>query len=620
MKKRTSLILGVCIFLVAGIPFLAAFAKDKDILRLTSQYIEQGKALYEEKDYYEAVEKWTEVLKVDPWNEEVKLLIEDALGEIELLTEKLDEGFNLLEKGNISEAFETFVYVKNNSSPETRDLYSLLVNGFNSIEQMRNKAIYERIVRKGDELTHTGKYDQALRLFVFAHKFDPAAGQLPRRIEEVKKRKETFEIKQRAIDLFDREDYVASRKAWNELLEIAPYDEDAPIYLSKINFKIQESDRLRALARSYFDNGVNLFRKKQWNEAIDQFENAVAMNYRTDEARDYIERIREEIALQQERERERMTEQVAQYLREGIKYYNLNQYKKSLAALNEGLKLDPENTQIKEYIIRDIIALKREEEKSVPVTSPFYKLIEDLKRLGKESFARGNYSESVKYYEEILLIFPFNEVARINLTKALSETDPVLAREILANMYNEANDLLRRKKQREALIKLKLILEVDPENVQAKNLLNRIESENKEEKRVVSAEERQRAQKLYEDGVELYKMEKLEDAVRVWKEAVDLNPEFVDARVFLSRAESKLRTLKSVASGSSGKQTAMDDELRIKLKKHYLDGINYYMNGMYREAISEWEEIIKIDPEFESVQMNLERARKRLGYDARQNS
>jgi tetratricopeptide (TPR) repeat protein len=620
MKKRTSLILGVCIFLVAGIPFLAAFAKDKDILRLTSQYIEQGKALYEEKDYYEAVEKWTEVLKVDPWNEEVKLLIEDALGEIELLTEKLDEGFNLLEKGNISEAFETFVYVKNNSSPETRDLYSLLVNGFNSIEQMRNKAIYERIVRKGDELTHTGKYDQALRLFVFAHKFDPAAGQLPRRIEEVKKRKETFEIKQRAIDLFDREDYVASRKAWNELLEIAPYDEDAPIYLSKINFKIQESDRLRALARSYFDNGVNLFRKKQWNEAIDQFENAVAMNYRTDEARDYIERIREEIALQQERERERMTEQVAQYLREGIKYYNLNQYKKSLAALNEGLKLDPENTQIKEYIIRDIIALKREEEKSVPVTSPFYKLIEDLKRLGKESFARGNYSESVKYYEEILLIFPFNEVARINLTKALSETDPVLAREILANMYNEANDLLRRKKQREALIKLKLILEVDPENVQAKNLLNRIESENKEEKRVVSAEERQRAQKLYEEGVELYKMEKLEDAVRVWKEAVDLNPEFVDARVFLSRAESKLRTLKSVASGSSGKQTAMDDELRIKLKKHYLDGINYYMNGMYREAISEWEEIIKIDPEFESVQMNLERARKRLGYDARQNS
>lgn len=620
MKKRTSLILGVCIFLVAGIPFLAAFAKDKDILRLTSQYIEQGKALYEEKDYYGAVEKWTEVLKVDPWNEEVKLLIEDALGEIELLTEKLDEGFNLLEKGNISEAFETFVYVKNNSSPETRDLYSLLVNGFNSIEQMRNKAIYERIVRKGDELTHTGKYDQALRLFVFAHKFEPAAGQLPRRIEEVKKRKEIFEIKQRAIDLFDREDYVASRKAWNELLEIAPYDEDAPIYLSKINFKIQESDRLRALARSYFDNGVNLFRKKQWNEAIDQFENAVAMNYRTDEARDYIERIREEIALQQERERERMTEQVAQYLREGIKYYNLNQYKKSLAALNEGLKLDPENTQIKEYIIRDIIALKREEEKSVPVTSPFYKLIEDLKRLGKESFARGNYSESVKYYEEILLIFPFNEVARINLTKALSETDPVLAREILANMYNEANDLLRRKKQREALIKLKLILEVDPENVQAKNLLNRIESENKEEKRVVSAEERQRAQKLYEDGVELYKMEKLEDAVRVWKEAVDLNPEFVDARVFLSRAESKLRTLKSVASGSSGKQTAMDDELRIKLKKHYLDGINYYMNGMYREAISEWEEIIKIDPEFESVQMNLERARKRLGYDAHQNS
>jgi len=307
-------------------------------------------------------------------------------------------------------------------------------------------------------------------------------------------------------------------------------------------------------------------------------------------------------------------------LREGIKYYNLNQYKKSLTALNEGLKLDPENTQIKEYIVRDIVALKREEEKSVPATSPFYKLIEDLKRLGKESFARGNFSESVKFYEEILLIFPFNEEARINLTKALNKTDPALAREILANIYNEANDLVRRKKQREALVKLKLILEVDPENVQAKNLLNRIENERKEEKRAVSAEDRQRAQSLYEEGVELYRTEKLEDAVRVWKEAVGLNPEFVDARVFLSRAESTLRTLKSVESGGGGTQTAMDDELRIKLKKHYLDGINYYMSGMYREAISEWEEVIKIDPEFESVQMNIERAKKRLGYDANQNS
>jgi tetratricopeptide (TPR) repeat protein len=620
MKKRTVLILGACIFLIAGILFSAAFANDKDIIRRTSHYVEQGKALYAEKDYYGAVERWTEVLKADPWNEEVKLLIEDALGEIERLTEKLDEGFVLLEKGNLDEAFETFVYVKNNSSPETRDIYSMLARGFYSIERMRNRAIYERIILTGDELTRAEKYDQALRVFLFAHKFDPAAGQVPRKIEEVKKRREISEVKQRAIDLFEGEEYLASRKAWEELLEIAPSDRDAPIYLSKINFKIQESDRLRALARSYFDNGVILFKKSQWNEAIDQFENAIAMNYRADEARDYIEQIRIEIALQQERERERMTEQVAQYLREGIKYYNLNQYKKSLAALNEGLKLDPENTQIKEYIVRDIIALKREEEKSVPVTSPFYKLIEDLKRLGKESFARGNFSESVKFYEEILLIFPFNEEARINLTKALNKTDPALAREILANIYNEATDLVQRKKQREALVKLTLILEVDPENVQAKNLLNRIENERKEEKRAVSAEDRQRAQSLYEEGVELYRMEKLEDAVRVWKEAVGLNPEFVDARVFLSRAESKLRTLKSVESGGGGTQTAMDDELRIKLKKHYLDGINYYMSGMYREAISEWEEVIKIDPEFESVQMNIERAKKRLGYDANQNS
>ena len=70
-----------------------SFAKDKDVLRQSSRYIDKGKELYQNKDFYGAVEVWTEVLKVDPWNEEVKKLIEDALGKIEELTAQLDEGF-----------------------------------------------------------------------------------------------------------------------------------------------------------------------------------------------------------------------------------------------------------------------------------------------------------------------------------------------------------------------------------------------------------------------------------------------------------------------------------------------------------------------------------------------
>jgi tetratricopeptide (TPR) repeat protein len=607
----------IIIFLINNFsPTSLVFAKDKDVIKQSSQYITAGKERFKSKDYYGAVEIWTEVLKVDPWNEEVKALIETALKKIEELTEKLDEGFELLEADRVDEAYTVFLYVKENSNPENKDLYEHVARGFNTIERIRNREKYTKLIEEADGLLESGKYEDALDLYSYAYKFNPESELATKKLIEAEKTKKILELKKSAIQYFESEEYVKSTALWNDVLEIDPYDKDAPIYLSKIDFKIRESERLQALARSYFDNGVSLYRNKKYEEAIDQFENAIAMNYRTEESKTYIERIKKEIVRQEELEREKMTEEVAWYLREGIKYYNLNQYKRSLTSLNRGLELDSENTQIKEYIIRDIIALKREEEKAVPVTSPFYKLIQDLKRLGTESYIGNNYQESIKYWEEILLIFPFNEVARLNLTKALSKTDPALARDILNNMYDEAKDLVKKNKKREALAKLKLILEVDPGNKEARNLLQKLESEKKKEIKVVSAEDKKKAQELYDRGVEFYQDEKLEEAVRVWKQAVDINPEFVEARVFLSRAETKLRNLERLASSSDQISDEVQGELRIKIKKHYLDGLNYYMNGMYVEAITEWEEVLKIDPDYENVKGNIERAKKRLGYEA----
>ncbi len=36
------------------------------------------------------------------------------------------------------------------------------------------------------------------------------------------------------------------------------------------------------------------------------------------------------------------------------------------------------------------------------------------------------------------------------------------------------------------------------------------------------------------------------------------------------------------------------------------------MNGLYREAITEWEEVLKLDPSHDNARINIERAYKRL--------
>jgi len=456
------------------------------------QYIREGKNLYQENDYLGAVEKWMKVLEIDPWNNEVKNMIERALKDVEKITKKLNEGFTLLENGNIDEAYKTFTYVKNNSNPGDLSICNPLDKGFKRIEEIKNIEQYYKIIKEGDEYLNSENYKSASFMYNYAKKYYPKGKEadlrlslLKERIEEEKRINTIKKIKDIAKELFEDGIFDKAKEKWNEVLKLKPDDEESRIYLSKIEFKEKEKERLFALAKGYFENGVSLYKDKKYEESIDQFENAVAMNYQIEAARSYITDIKDAIEKQKRLEMEKKAKLVANYLRNGIKYYNLKKFKESLYYLNEGLRIEKENTQIKEYIIRDVIALKREEEKIVPVTSPFYKLVQNLKRLGIDEFKKENYNESIKYWEEILLIFPFNEEARLYFTKALSKVDPELVEDILTTNYNEAKELLGRNKKREALAKLELIVEVNSKFMDAQKKIKEIEAESKKNKIVI---------------------------------------------------------------------------------------------------------------------------------------
>lgn len=599
------------------------YARWKNKQRELERSVQEGRELYEEMYYMGAIEKWTDVLKVDPWNEEVKLLIEKALKKHEELASRLKKAFLLLEEGKQDDASSEFNYVQENSSPKNRELTVLVGRGLQAVEDARRDHHYGALIDEGDRHLSREEFDSALESFKEARRFYPEGEVAPQRIALAEQRmveaelgRKLHTLREEGRQFFEDDRLKSSRARWEEVLEIVPGDEEASLFISKIDFKLRERDRLLEMARDYFENGVNLFENGQYEDAIDQFENSIAMNYQVKKSRRFIEDSRSAIRKQEEREREVNAQLVAQYLREGIKFYNLNRYRDSLAQLNQGLELDPENTQIREYIVRDIIALKREEEKAVSLISPFYKLVENLKFLGVQAYDAGNYQDSIKYWEEILLIFPFNEEARISLTRTLGKTDPVLQAEILEGMYRDARRLIGQGKKREARAKLELIREVDPEYRDTEALLTGLDEQEKtqeqQQKKVVTEKDRRQAQRLYRKGLDFYSREKLEDVIATLREALELDPEYVDAQVLLARSESKLRNLQKAMAADSTGPLEVEDELKIRIKKHYIEGVTLYMNGLYKEAISEWEEVLRLDPTNESVKTNIERARKRL--------
>jgi tetratricopeptide (TPR) repeat protein len=616
LQTRLVLLLFVLIIL-PGNPLAG---QDKKTREMIEMYTKEGMELYGEKYYLGAVEKWNEVLKLEPWNEDLKILVARALEQYTDLTRRVEDAYRLLQEGKNDQALEAFEAVKEESSPKSRDLYTLLVKGIRTVEERRNRERYQSIIARGDRYMEKGDYEQARNQYLYAPRFYPEGtlhgerlAKLESLVAEEKFREMVEGRREEAIALFGAGKYAESRDAWEKLLALAPGDEEALLYLSKIAHLEQERDRLLERARAYYDNGLRLMEEKRYEEAIDQLQNALALGYHVDEVAEIIARIRDRIADRDREERARLAELVAGYLREGIKLYNLNRYRDSLAELNKGLKIDPANSQIREYILRDTIALRREEERSVGPASPFYKLIEDLIRLGTDAYDQGRFDDAVKRWEEILLIFPFNEIARENLTRSIAKVDPALAKEILEGLYREAQDLIDRDRKREAEVKLKLILEVDRNFRDAARILQGLQrAVEEEEKPVVTDEDRRKAEALYVQGLDLYRQEELKEAIRLWHEAVRLNPEYVEARVSLSRAETQLSALSRVGTVQAGLAASLSEEDRIRLKRHYLNGINFFLDGFYREAIDEWEEVVKIDPQYENVQVNIKRARQRL--------
>ena len=584
------------------------------------QYIEEGKVLYEKGNYQGALEKWTEALKIDPWNNEVKNLIDDVLKKISNFSDELNRGFNYLDNNELDKAKKIFDKLSKEINPEDKKNYELLVKGIALLKEAEKKKEFENLLKKGDSYLNKREVDLAEETFNEARRLFPTDERLAKRFqkiekikEEIKKEERVVQLRSRARELFEQNKFQESKARWEEVLSLKPDDEEAMLYISKINFKEKEKERILALGKSYFDTGVNLYKQGKYSEAIDQFENAIAVGYQIEASQKYIDSIKEKLLEIEKKKNEERVEKIAKYLKEGIKLYNLNKFREALKVLNDGLKLDPDNTQIKEYIVIVSIALKRQEEKRVSKTSLFYPLVENLKRLAKNAYEKGNYTDAIKYYEEILLIFPFNEYAKVNLTKVLKKTDPKLASDILNNMIKEAEDLLVKGKKRESMEKLETVLDVDPNNKKAGLLYRKLKSEMEASKKIVTQDMINRAKQLYNQGVEFYKKEDLKDAISKWKEAISIYPDFVEARISLAKAETKLRNLKLI---EAGKEQVENESISIAIKRHYIDGLNYYMSGLYKEAISEWKELLKLNPEDESfkerIYQNIKKAEQRL--------
>jgi tetratricopeptide (TPR) repeat protein len=283
------------------------------------------------------------------------------------------------------------------------------------------------------------------------------------------------------------------------------------------------------------------------------------------------------------------------------------------------------------------------------------KFIADHLQKADAYFQEKSYLDAIVEYQQVIGADPFHQHAKIMLDSANLSLDQELEqrqnqaivaaldkdraeadRQFIEEHYNKGRLFLDKKQYTEALIEFNLALERDPDNQTVRSgirttnrrlgedinsLVRRARSEFEKqnysealrllsEARLLSSDdtqvkkevdtlvERVKLQENIQKGLMLYDIGQYDDALGIFEAILEQDPSNPLIQQYYTR--SKIEAL--------SEKEQMDPET----ERRYLEGVDKFLLGKYREAIDIWEEIIKDHPYDKKVLEAIKGAQERL--------
>lgn len=206
--------------------------------------------------------------------------------------------------------------------------------------------------------------------------------------------------------------------------------------------------------------------------------------------------------------------------------------------------------------------------------------IETLLQTAKDRANQEDFKGARSLYQKILALEPRQSAATSGL-KNLSKQTAAFIR----TQRDAAADEMAAGQFREALRRYRRVLDIDPADSEARIGLNRGKDLLDEELvRLIDA-----GKIALEDG-------RFQDAEATLLKALALDPYNGKAQAVLTRVKSALPP-----------STTPEDPQKL-----YLQGIEWYTQGQYREAIAAWTQVPVLSPDHEKALLNIEKARRKL--------
>jgi twitching motility protein PilT len=220
------------------------------------------------------------------------------------------------------------------------------------------------------------------------------------------------------------------------------------------------------------------------------------------------------------------------------------------------------------------------------------------------------------------------------------------SRDEVNRLLKRGIDLLKKGMNDEAALEFKKALREDPNNREAKAYLDQLAG-NATNEALAS-----QVRTVLRKGLELYQEDKIDEAVKVWEEALRLDPNSSQAKSYIKAAQERkvamARAASLVANGvqayqqgdlttavqmweqalqadshneqaeqylEEGRKQIRRRDAELEAKQHFVNGATFYQAGQVLEAGREWAWAIKILPDYAEAQEYLAQA---VAYQAGQ--
>ena len=474
---------------------------NKNTQNITDAKFRLGQAYFKKKIYADAIKYLEDVIKINPKHLEAREIL----------------GIIYHGRGNSTKAIENLKIVVKYNQQNFNAFYLLGLNYFKEKQYDKMIDCYKRAIEINPDFAdahynlgmayyYSNMYEEAIQEFEVAKKLNPTDSSTFSILAQAKTTAYEYYLS-KGTTYYTAEEYLKALKEFEKALRVKPGDSEAQKYLSNLK------EVLKKQAPEILEKAKNLYENKRYPEAYEKWNYILEIDPNNSEAKQGIENIEKNIS-----------DLIAGKEKVAEKYIKEGNYNAALIEYEEINNLITSETKRKN-ILSKIQSIKEQQKSKVNT------ILLSADKLYQEK----NYKSALNRYSDVLKFDPNNEKAMNGIIK------------INASIDSEKEKYLALGKQKvtsepeKAINYFKKVLQIDPNNQEANSYIQKITG--KDAQVTIDAK---MVKTLYYEGVDKYVNGNIEEAIKLWKKVLTIDPNHIESQKNIRLAQEKLNAIKNL--------------------------------------------------------------------------